>query len=669
MTHPDELPFANAVEPDPVPVDSAQADPAPVDSAPAGEEPDAPMQALREAVRRTWGFTSLRPLQEEAVRCALAARDALVVLPTGGGKSLCYQAPALVREGLTVVVSPLISLMVDQVRGLEACGVAAGMLASTQDEDERRAVERALWERQLDLLYVAPERLMAPGFLSFVERQGLSGLAVDEAHCISHWGHDFRPEYRQLGELKRQRPDLPVQAFTATATPEVRADIARQLGLVEPEVLVGAFDRPELTYRVRPRGDLLTQVMEVVHRNAGRAGIVYCLRRADTEGLARKLAAQGVRCLPYHAGLDASERRRTQAAFDNEELDVVCATVAFGMGIDRSDVRFIVHASLPKGIEAYVQETGRGGRDGLPAECLLLYSGADFHGWKNIVERSALEEGPGQDPAGLDHALERLDAVWRFATGAVCRHRYLARFFGQEDVWRAANPEGRCGACDVCLGEIEVADGSQVIAQKILSCVVRCAQRFGAGHIVDVLRGSDSQKLRQYGHEKLSTYGLMKEHGARELRAFIDQLVGLGCLGVAPGRYPTLHLTEDGVAAMKGELPVTLHVPPAARSKKRERARGVPDLDGLEPDPQLFEHLRKTRRELARERGVPPYVIFNDRTLAEMAARRPSTPAEFLALKGVGEKKAADLGSIFLEAVATFARASGGDESAAAASS
>ena len=465
---------------------------------------DPALSELYEVVRRTWGFETLRPMQEAAVRCALDGRDALVVLPTGGGKSLCYQAPALVREGLTLVVSPLISLMLDQVRGLEACGVSAGMLTSVQDEAERRTVERALWERRLDLLYVAPEKLMTPGFLSFIERQGLSGLAVDEAHCISHWGHDFRPEYRQLGELKQLRPDLPIQAFTATATPEVRADIAQQLGLVDPEIIVGAFDRPELTYRVRPRGELVTQVMEVVERNARRAGIVYCLRRADAEVLARKLASKGVRCLPYHAGLDAAERRRTQAAFDNEELDVVCATVAFGMGIDRSDVRFIVHASLPKGIEAYVQETGRAGRDGLAAECLLLYSGADYHGWKHLVERSALEgDRELADPDALDHALERLDAVWRYATGATCRHRYLARFFGQEDVWRAANPEDRCGVCDVCLGEIEVAEESQVIAQKILSCVVRCSQRFGAGHIVDVLRGSESQKLRQYGHEEL----------------------------------------------------------------------------------------------------------------------------------------------------------------------
>jgi len=631
--------------------------PTPEHSSPPEQAAAPTLDALLETVRRTWGFGSLRPLQEEAVCCALEGRDALVVLPTGGGKSLCYQAPALVREGLTVVVSPLISLMVDQVRSLEAHGVSAGMLASTQEADERRSVERALWERRLDLLYVAPERMMAPGFLSWVEKHGLSSIAVDEAHCISHWGHDFRPEYRQLGELKRMRPDLPVQAFTATATPEIRVDIAAQLGLCDPSFLVGTFDRPELTYRVRPRGELTRQVMEVVERHSGRAGIVYCLRRADTESLARKLAAKGVRCLPYHAGLSGTERRRTQAAFDNEELDVICATVAFGMGIDRSDVRFIVHASLPKGIEAYVQETGRAGRDGLPAECLLLYSGADFHGWKHLVERSALEsENAVVDPDALDHSLARLDAVWRFATGAVCRHRYLARFFGQEDEWCAAHPDGRCNACDVCLGEIEVAEGSQVLAQKILSCVVRCAQRFGAGHVVDVLRGSDSQRLRQYGHDRLSTYGLMKEHGARELRSFIDQLVGMGCLGVAPGRYPTLHLTQDGVAAMKGELEVTLHIPPITKgTKARKRKQAAPpELDGLTPDPELFDHLRKTRRELARERGVPPYVIFNDRTLAEMAARKPATPEAFLELKGVGEKKAADLGPIFLAALGAW---------------
>ncbi|TDJ70107.1 MAG: RecQ family ATP-dependent DNA helicase, partial [Planctomycetota bacterium] len=473
------------------------------------------MEEVHRRVRHTFGFEELRPSQERAIRASLAGRDALVVLPTGGGKSLCYQAPALVRDGLTVVVSPLISLMKDQRDALRANDVPVAMLTSAQPPGERREVLRALEDRELKLLYVAPERLVMDGFLDLLQRAGLAAIAVDEAHCISHWGHDFRPEYRRLGELRQMHPQLPIHAMTATATPRVREDIVTELGLRDPVRIVGDFDRPNLTYRVQPRSDLVGQIMSVIGRHQGDAGIVYCLRRADVDRIARDLAGRGVRCLPYHAGLGPELRRQAQDAFQNESIDVIVATVAFGMGIDKPDVRFVVHASLPKGIEQFSQETGRAGRDGLPSECVLVYSGTDYHGWKNLIERSSREaELAGLESAGadLDAALQRLDHVWSLASGATCRHRQLVEYFGQ--AWDKES----CEACDVCLGELELVPDGSVVAQKILSCVVRCQQRYGAAHITEVLRGAQTARMRQTGHDSLSTYGLLAEHSAREIR-------------------------------------------------------------------------------------------------------------------------------------------------------
>ncbi len=618
---------------------------------------------VAQALRSVFGFETLRPLQEEAIRAVLAEEDALVVLPTGGGKSLCYQLPALVRRGFTLVVSPLISLMQDQVTGLRELGVAAGMLNSSQNAEDRRRTWSELHAGTIRLLYVSPERLLVDGFLDDLRRVGLSGIAIDEAHCISHWGHDFRPEYRQLGALRRAAPDLSVQAFTATATPRVRDDIVKQLGLRAPRVLVGNFDRPNLTYRVLPRRDAVDQIHAVVRRHPGDAGIVYCLRRADVERTASELAARGVRVAAYHAGMDAQDRKRAQDDFQNERIEVVVATVAFGMGIDRPDVRFVVHQTLPKGIEQYAQETGRAGRDGLASECVLFFGGADFHGWKQLVERSANEAHAQGTPGALDdleRALARLDQMWGFATSANCRHKQLVEYFGQ--AWDAT--EG-CGACDVCLGEIAALGDSQVVAQKILSCIVRCGQRFGAAHISDVLRGAENARVKQYGHDALTTYGLLREHSMKEVRAWIDQLIGQGHLRIAEGEYPTLYLSKSGIEVMKAQRPVTLYAPPLpekAGGKKRSsagRTQGRHALTeddvsqlGLEVDERLFEHLRSFRRKLASERGVPPYLIFNDRTLALLAASKPSTAEEFRRIKGVGDKKAADLGPVFLAAIA-----------------
>ena len=609
--------------------------------------------ALHEAVARTFGIARLRPFQDEAIAANLANRDLLLVLPTGGGKSLCFQAPALVRPGFTLVVSPLIALMKDQVDGLRESGVAAGMLTSAQSAAERRLVHEALERRELKLLYAAPERLVLDGFLARLVTLGLESIAVDEAHCISHWGHDFRPEYRMLGELRAEAPGVPIQAFTATATEKVRHDIVTQLGLRDPLVLVGPCDRPNLTYRVQPRSELLRQALAVIERHRGEAGIVYAISRKDVEELAADLAKAGVRAAAYHAGLAPDVRTRVQERFLNEDLDVVVATVAFGMGIDRTDVRFVLHAALPKGLEQYSQETGRAGRDGLASECVLLHSGADFFSWKTLLERSHAEaqaSGSGADPAQLAGALARLGEMRNFATRLVCRHRQLVEHFGQRLEARD------CGACDVCLGEIESVPEGTTLAQKILSAVVKVGQRYGAGHVADVLRGAATAALARAGHDQLSTYGLLRGHGVAEIRGWIDQLVGLDLLRIVGDRYPVLIVSPAGAEVLKGQREVNLFAWPEARPTARRARRASAELDdeleGVEVDAGLFEDLRTLRRELARERGVPPYLVFNDRTLKELAARRPRDAAEFRRIKGVGDKKAAELGPLFLARIA-----------------
>jgi len=614
----------------------------------AGTSEGAQLDALRERVRKVWGYAELRPLQAEAMLASLAGRDALVVLATGGGKSLCYQAPALLRDGLTCVISPLISLMQDQIAGLLESGVEAAMLSSAQDGREKRDVYEKLAAGGVKLLFVAPERLVQPGFLAELGGFGLAALVVDEAHCISHWGHDFRPEYRRVGELRALRPDVPIQAFTATATPQVRRDIAAQLGLVEPLELVGDFDRPNLTYRFLPRGDTVAQVLAVIRRHPGEAGIVYCLRRSDVDALAASLAKAGVRCLPYHAGLDAATRKRNQERFLAEAVDVVVATIAFGMGIDRPDVRFVVHASLPKGVEQFAQETGRAGRDGLPSECVMLSSGADFHGWRSLAERSAAEAaalGTEVEPEERERALARLSEMYGFATSARCRHRFLVEHFGQK--WE----RDACGACDVCLGELAPLDDAQRVAQMVLSCVVRCGQRYGAQHVADVLRGADTERVRSAGHAKLSTFGLLAGRPAREVRHTIDQLVGLGHLAVAPGQFPTLALTASGREVMAGRAPVALYALPAT-PKARRGARGAETGEAPAYDERMFQRLRALRRRLAAERHVPPYLIFGDRTLQELAAAKPTSVDRLRGIRGIGEVKARDLGPLFVAEIA-----------------
>jgi ATP-dependent DNA helicase RecQ len=609
-----------------------------------------------DVLQRYWGFEALRPLQGAAIRAVLDRRDSVVVLPTGGGKSLCFQVPALVpgpggdEAGVALVVSPLIALMKDQVDGLVASGVPAARLDSTMSADARQATVNGLRDGRFKLLYVSPERLMGDGgatFQALVARRGLRYVAIDEAHCISHWGHDFRPEYRQLGALRSTFPQVSMHAFTATATARVREDIVRQLGLRDALVLVGSFDRPNLIYRVRPRQSREQQLDAVLAAHRGEAGIVYCISRKDVDQTAASLAAAGHKAVAYHAGLGDDERARNQDAFIDERADVVVATVAFGMGVDRSDVRFVVHAGAPKSLEHYQQEAGRAGRDGLAAECLLLYSTADFLKWRRILELS----GELSD-ADVAH----LRQMEHYASAFRCRHRALVEHFGQ-------TYEGTdCGACDVCLGEIERVDDALILAQKIGSCVARVKQRFGIGHVAAVLEGKATPQVAQNGHDALSTFGLLKNLSAAEIKGYIEQLIARGFLQRTPGDYPVLELTATGVALLKGQVAeddvVLCRQPKAsARSRKGSGAMGRVERESWEGvDRDLFDALRTLRLEIARGRGVPPYVVFHDSTLREMARLKPQTVSALLHVPGVGARKAEDFGHLFLEAIATHGK-------------
>ena len=592
-----------------------------------------------EVLRDVFGFDAFRDNQEEIVRAILAGMDCFVVMPTGGGKSLCYQVPPLLAGRTDIVVSPLISLMKDQVDGLRANGYPAAALHSALDPQERAEAERFIASGDCRLAFVSPERLVTSWFLQTVEQLGIHTFAVDEAHCISHWGHDFRPEYRQLAILKERIPNASIHAYTATATERVREDICEQLALTDPAVLVGNFDRPNLIYRLIPRLDLRGQVREIVARHADQAVIVYCISRKDTESLAQHLRENGCSVAHYHAGMESDQRHRTQERFANEQLDVIVATVAFGMGIDRSNVRCVVHAAMPKSVEHYQQETGRAGRDGLDAECVLLHSPADSLRWRTLLERSAAE-GEGSDDA-LAGSLKLLDEMRRYCAPGTCRHRTLTEHFGQH--YEPPN-DNDCGACDVCLGETEGLVEATREAQMILSCVARVDQSYGIGHVADVLRGADTERIRSLGHQTLSTYGLMSDRTQKQLMNLTFQLLDQRLLERSSGEYPVLRLNDASLEVLRDER--TVHLIPAKTGRVRTTAREAASWEGV--DMELFESLRQLRTELASERGVPPYLIFSDASLRDMAHKKPATQDQFLAVHGVGDKKLADLGEAFL---------------------
>ena len=588
---------------------------------------------LKVILKRYWGFDTLRALQEQAIAAALEPRDSLLVMPTGGGKSLCYQIPPLIDDRLDVVVSPLISLMKDQVDGLREVGVPAAALYSGLSPDKRREINRQMQSGELRILFTSPERMVGEGFIAMLQGQKVRRFAIDEAHCISQWGHDFRPEYRQLAMLRQHFPGSTLHAFTATATPRVREDIVQQLSLIDPAIFVGSIDRENLVYRVVPKVDAPRQTAEVIARHVDDAVIVYCISRKETESLAGWLSSHGTPAEAYHAGMAPEERHRVQEAFASEKLNVVVATVAFGMGIDRSNVRCVIHTGMPKSVEHYQQETGRAGRDGLEAECVLLYSAGDAMKWEGIMARSAAE---APDPeAWLSASRELLQGMSRFASAPICRHRALTEYFGQQ------YSRTTCESCDVCLDEVAYLPESKVIAQKILSCVARVHQRFGVGHVGDVLAGANTENVRRYGHDQLSTYGLLKDQDRKAITAFVYQLLDQNLLGRSEGEFPTLQLNAASMEIMRGERPVKLVQPPSRTRKST--ARGEADMTGV--DAGLFEFLRQWRRQVAEKRQVPPFVIFADTTLRALARVRPTKRSSLSIIPGIGEKKAADFGN------------------------
>lgn len=598
------------------------------------------MDDLRQILREYWGYSDFRPLQTEAMRAVVDGRDSVVVLPTGGGKSLCFQAPALKLPGLAVVVSPLISLMKDQVDALADCGVPAACINSTLSFEEKRDVAAQIRTGTLKLLYLSPERLMMERTLEFLKEVPVSFFAIDEAHCISEWGHDFRPEYRMLRLLKEKFPKIAIHAYTATATRRVREDIARELNLTQPEILVGSFDRPNLVYRVQRRAELLRQVREVINRHGDDSGIIYCIRRLDVDGLCAELNAAGYKALPYHAGMDDETRKANQDAFINDRAKIIVATVAFGMGIDKSDVRYVIHAAAPKSLENYQQESGRAGRDGLEAECCLFYTSADFRTWRRLQE-----ELPA---AAFEAAMTVLNGIDRYCTGVTCRHSAIMAYFGQQ------LESENCGACDVCLAELDLVDDALTIAQKIISCVYRLRENFGGDYTAQVLAGSREQRILDNGHEALSTWGLLKEQDRKSIRSWIEQLVAQGFLDKT-GEYNVLAISSSGRRVLRGEVTPRL-LKPSKQPRKVSRA-AHDSWDGV--DRGLFEQLREWRRKQATDRQIAPFIVMGDATLRDLARARPSTLPGLRAVHGIGEKKCAEYGAELVAEIAQYCRRGG----------
>ncbi len=582
-------------------------------------------------LKKFFGYDSFRPHQHEIIEDVIAGRDVLALLPTGGGKSLCFQLPALVREGLTVVVSPLIALMKDQVDALVANGLPATFINSSLSRDESRTRFKDLSAGKMKLLYAAPERLLMPDFIVELKKWNVTLIVVDEAHCISEWGHDFRPEYRRIVELRAHVPNASVLALTATATERVRADIVTHLQLKDPRVYVASFNRPNLTYRVLHKSTSYRQLRSFIENSSNESGIVYCQSRATVERVADQLKEDGISAAPYHAGLEASARAKNQDAFLKDDVRVIVATIAFGMGINKSNVRYVAHYDLPKNIEGYYQETGRAGRDGLPSECLLLFQPGDA-----IKQRRFIDEKT--DARERAHALKQLDEMVAFAESSTCRRAALLAYFGE------TSASENCGNCDNCLSPKQLVDAT-VDAQKFLSCVFRIRQKSGFGvgvaYIARVLRGMDSEQIQKWGHQTLSTYGIGRDLGRREWNMIGRELVRTGLLKQSSDGFGVVDLSEAGWIALTKREKILLspHVTESAQMKRAENPYGN--------DP-LFERLRRLRKKIADEREVPAYVVFSDATLRQMVAHKPKTRAEMARISGVGEKKLQEFGDVFL---------------------
>jgi len=597
-------------------------------------------EAALQLLKKTYGYGSFRGQQAEIIAHVIAGGHAFVLMPTGGGKSLCYQIPSLFREGVGIIVSPLIALMQDQVEALKQLGIRAAAIHSNMDSAQVAQAKQAIRDGSIDMVYVAPERLLMPDFVELLQQSKIALFAIDEAHCVSQWGHDFRPHYTQLAALAEKFPDVPRVALTATADTPTRKDIVERLGLQGGRTFVAGFDRPNIHYSIAVKDGPKQQILRFIQNNhAGESGIVYCLSRQNVEDMAKWLSEQGLRALPYHAGLDGSVRNKNQEIFLKEDAVIMVATIAFGMGINKPDVRFVAHMSIPKNIEAYYQETGRAGRDGLPAEALMLYGMSDV-----ALQRSFIESSNAPDAQKrIEH--HKLGALLGLCEAACCRRQILLDYFGDN-----AAP---CQNCDTCLSPRETFDAT-IASQKALSCVLRTGQRFGVGYLIDVLLGKDNGRAQQFGHDKLPIFGIGVEHSKHEWQSIFRQLVAQNLLAVDVAEHGGIHVTEQGQHFLKEKENIRLSRP-ALRSKTTTAPRKVAAVAVAfdnDVDEQLFAALKEARRELAKAQNIPPYIIFHDKTLRELALRKPASADEMLTIGGVGEQKIQRYGDTFLALIA-----------------